>query len=605
MLLPGLPIPIINLCRAAIAVLSVIACTASLSTTALADTAREFDLTVAPDGNDAHPGTPEQPLATLYEAQRRVRHRCAAGLNDDLVVRLRGGTYRLHKTLTFTPADGGGDEFAVRYQAWPGESPLLSGAVPAAAWRVETEGEWRTGLPQGILTAPRHVTIGQRRGIRARTPNAGYFHGITTDDGLTLNFPAGIVGGWSRPGEVELVTLVEWSASRAPVPARGVMLTPDQQMRIAFGRQVMLYCFDDWAGHLRDEITNFPFYFENSPELLDAAGEWYADAAAGVLRYRPRAGELPDACQAEFPILEMLIDIRGRSGTPVRNLYFAGITFADTTWLPPAEGYYPVQAGRTKAMAINRGEIVTALPAPAVRLESAQNCRLTNCRFERLGGVGLQIARGCRQVAVRACVFRDIAGCGMEIGEQLSLQPEEEIVTQTSVEDCDITTCGGDNPGVAGISVLICRETKITHNHLHNLPYSGVTCGWNWTHADTVARDNVIAHNHIHHVLLEMADGGGIYTLGNQPGSRIVGNHIHDIQRVRGIAGANGIFMDNGSEGWHLEGNIIYAVADAPVRFNTTDTNETFQTWGKNWLAIPPSAPDFPVLKSRDAGPRH
>jgi hypothetical protein len=35
-------------------------------------------------------------------------------------------------------------------------------------------------------------------------------------------------------------------------------------------------------------------------------------------------------------------------------------------------------------------------------------------------------------------------------------------------------------------------------------------------------------YNHIHNVILERNDGGGIYTLGNMPGTVIRGNLIHD-----------------------------------------------------------------------------
>ena len=49
-----------------------------------------------------------------------------------------------------------------------------------------------------------------------------------------------------------------------------------------------------------------------------------------------------------------------------------------------------------------------------------------------------------------------------------------------------------------------------------------------------------------------LGDGGGIYTLGFQPGTVIRGNHIHHVQRSRFNQAApnNGMFIDEGSKGF-------------------------------------------------------
>jgi hypothetical protein len=55
---------------------------------------------VAPNGNDAHPGTKAEPFATLERARDAVRHiNRAMQVQEDMVVVLRGGTYRLNDTL--------------------------------------------------------------------------------------------------------------------------------------------------------------------------------------------------------------------------------------------------------------------------------------------------------------------------------------------------------------------------------------------------------------------------------------------------------------------------------------------------------------------------
>ncbi len=93
---------------------------------------RAADFTVAPAGDDARPGTASEPFATLDRARRAVRElkREQPARKQPVVVRLRGGTYHLPQTLTFTPEDSGTPDAPVVYEAAPGEEPVLSAGQP-------------------------------------------------------------------------------------------------------------------------------------------------------------------------------------------------------------------------------------------------------------------------------------------------------------------------------------------------------------------------------------------------------------------------------------------------------------------------------------------
>src|SRR5688500_1281330 len=86
-----------------------------------------------------------------------------------------------------------------------------------------------------------------------------------------------------------------------------------------------------------------------------------------------------------------------------------------------------------------------------------------------------------------------------------------------------------------------------------------------------------------------MSDGGGIYTLGRQEGTKLVNNKIHDIPTNLGRAESNGIFMDEGSSEILVEGNTIYNLARSPIRFHKAEKN----TLVKNTLVAPPRVPHF------------
>ncbi|WP_273942289.1 hypothetical protein [Kutzneria chonburiensis] len=75
---------------AVLAALAALAGSAVIATPAHA--AGAVTIAVSPTGNDANPGTLDQPVATPAKAQQLAR---AVAANNDVVVQLAGGTYRL------------------------------------------------------------------------------------------------------------------------------------------------------------------------------------------------------------------------------------------------------------------------------------------------------------------------------------------------------------------------------------------------------------------------------------------------------------------------------------------------------------------------------
>jgi len=138
-----------------------------------------------------------------------------------------------------------------------------------------------------------------------------------------------------------------------------------------------------------------------------------------------------------------------------------------------------------------------------------------------------------------------------------------------------IEHCGQELFGAVGVWVGLAGQTTISHNEIRHLPYTGVSVGWMWWDPrqraeprETPCRANMVIDNHIHHVMQVLSDGGGIYTLGLQPGSVLRGNVIHDILRNAGRAESNGMFLDQGSGDLLIEKNVIYNVDRSPLRFH-------------------------------------
>lgn len=554
------------------------------------------DLFVAHDGHDDQPGTHEKPLRTLARAQQLVREKLAAGAAGDLKILVRGGTYRLAEPLRFGPEDSAPIGSTITYAAYPEEEVILSGGQRLEGW--EQQGDvLQTRLPEMSQQERgfRELFINGRRATRARTPNQGYFRveQAGPDNRTSFTYREGDLQPWKELQDGEMVFLHDWSTSRIKLGA----IDP-QQRTISFPHPIGAS-----APHYR--ITAFepnPRYFiENLPELLDVPGEWHLDRTSGLLRYWPQAGETADALEAVVPRLESLIEVRGthEGEQLVRGLKFSGFKLQHCRWHPPQRGYADGQATFYEQRDDPQHATRRTLMPTAITFDLAEDCVLENCTIEQLGGSGIALRETCRNNQILRCRLRDIAGNGINIGETITRGPlpttdnPQDVPPLVSrgnrVADCTIEHCGVLYYGAVGIWIGIAAETQIVHNELRNLPYTGISVGWRWDPSPTGCRGNLIAHNHIHHIMQILSDGGGIYTLGWQPGTILRGNRIHDVPVNAGRAESNGIFMDEGTTALLVEGNTIYQIARSPIRFHKAGVN----VLRNNRLVSRPGNPTF------------
>src|SRR6476646_7696573 len=70
------------------------------------------------------------------EGARRTVGTLNATMTDSIVVLLRGGTYELQKPFVLGPLDSGRAPYDVIYQAYPGETPVLSGGMVIRGWSL-------------------------------------------------------------------------------------------------------------------------------------------------------------------------------------------------------------------------------------------------------------------------------------------------------------------------------------------------------------------------------------------------------------------------------------------------------------------------------------
>ncbi len=562
---------------------------------------------VAPDGRDDASGTRAQPFATPGRAQAAVREKVAAGLTAPVRVTFRAGVYELAAPLVFTPADSGTAAHGITYAAAPGESVVWSGGRRITGWQAAADEAWTVELPE-VKAGKwffRELTINDTHATRARWPNEDGVLRLATVSKDVREFtldrepPAGVL----TDAETELVVYENWSVTRG-------LLTR------AAGKELATATPMGWIGHgdMTTASPGKPAFLEHARAFLDQPGEWFLDRANGTLTYRPRPGETLAGLHAVAPRLTHLIKVTGTRERPVRNLRFEGIRFEHTTFPLPSIGYSEIQAAHYGT----RTDAPTFVQPVAVELVDAVNCRFENCRFAHLGASGLGLGPGCRSNVVAGCMIEDIGGTGIMIGwrgaGRLKAGAEgtldadwndpADAPTGNQVTDCLVRHCGQDSRGAVGIFVAFSADTRIAHNTVHDLPYTGISVGYRWNTTPTSQARCVVEFNHIYDVMKVLADGGGIYTLGFQPGTVLRGNYIHDVHRSRfahGGAPNNGFFVDEGSKGFLFESNVVHNTSGEPVRFNQNQREG--HEWKDNRFG-PDATPEVITAAARIAGHR-
>lgn len=507
-----------------------------------------LSLYVAPDGKDTNPGTKAKPFKTLTAARDTIR-KVNKAMSKDIIVYIRGGLYNIDKTLEFGPQDSGFNGHKIIYRAYGGEKPIFSGGIEIKNWTLYSKEKkiYRSKVPKGIY---RQLYVNGKRAIRARTPNKisdesfGPYLRLTPDQtALRVSKEDGsIIANVNNIKEIELVVVSHWFHHRLKLDG------------LDFIDNYYFFKITDRDQRLVKPTSFYKdstFFYENSFHFIDSPNEWFFDSANGEIYISASSTEYIEEANVVIPRLEFIISLIGGPNNKVKNIEFEGIVFEHTSWSASFEkGMVFDQFAQSRA---------SRLPA-AVHAVHTDRFAFRHNVIRNVGGNALFL-HNSDYADIEGNEIHQVSANGIVIDRETRNPSPEQQSVKVSIWNNEIKQVGLDYSNGGAIFTNNVRNIAIEHNHIYNLPYSGIqVCNQPKGLNNIGCGGNRICFNHIHHVMQLHDDGGGIYTLGGiQTGTLIAGNFLHDIERGSwaGLNPVSMIYLDNHTSQITVRDNVI------------------------------------------------
>ncbi|MEV0458230.1 RICIN domain-containing protein [Catellatospora methionotrophica] len=568
---------------------------------------------VAPNGNDANPGTIGSPLRTVQRARDLVRT-VNTNMTGDIHVYLRGGTYPVSSTIEFGTADSGTNGHRVVYAAHPGETPILDGGVQVTGWTQHSGNIWKAPLSRANKL--RALYVNDRRAYMASKtiPSAGCYgtYNVTAGqaawawesgaqcDGARYSasdFPA--ING--NHDDIEIETSTTWTT--AIVGVRQV--TSDGSGRIALfqqpGAAIAQGAFNGNAQ------VGGSHKVMNAYEFLDTPGEFFFNKSTGTLYYYKASTENMATAAVFAPAnVTTLLRIAGTSTSGhARNITLSGLTVQHSDWnlfTVAGSSYKQAQQGNLGATAYAKGNFhvyyyrnVDVTPT-AVDIQNADGILLQRNRIQHTGADGVGMVNDVQNSSLIGNFTNDIAGSAVSvghpqhvyIGDHTSSNREkypagvEGLPKSIEIRNNYLYDSAVLFNGHSPVTAYFVDTLTVQRNRIEKAPWSGITMGWGWWNFDgsagsiapnrptTTARNNNISYNHFVETVQRLSDTAPIYTLGSQPGTIISDNYLQGVPSGHKY----GLHPDEGSAYLTFRDNVLSVDKNVTWLVNSDD-------WGR------------------------
>lgn len=501
---------------------------------------------VDPAGSDLNPGTLSMPFKNIDKARLTIRNHPNKSSNNFHVF-IRGGEYNISSSLMFDELDGGLNGYKVVYQNYLNEQPVLSGGV-------NVTGGWQnvSGKPYKKLAVSqsnfRQLYVNGHRKQRAKTNKLAKAFNVINASTQCLLIDSSFFNFFTNITNAEIHMQIEWKDLYFKIDS--LKKANDPFYRLYFNSPT---------------TSHGEFYLENSIDLLDEKGEWYMDNLNGFLYYYPEDSVNINNATITIPVTERLLTIKGSTpNNKVNKLFFNGITFCYAGWQAPNNnGFFTAQGSELILPLVpnpNFGGIYgwTNKIFSNIYCENADSLIFNSCKFEHMGALAVDLRNGIYRSEISCCYFYDISEGGLSVSDAQHDKIDfigEDSCNYISIKNNVFFKTGQDYFSAVALGAFYAKKITIVHNEIFDCPNIGISFGWGWSGtpwASTTCNYNTISYNKIGNYLRKTRDGGGIYTLGPQPGTSVCNNYIHHEGQDFG-----GLYFDEGSKYITAKNNVL------------------------------------------------
>ncbi|GLR18436.1 right-handed parallel beta-helix repeat-containing protein [Portibacter lacus] len=579
-----------------------------LSFTLIITTAQ--NIYVNPSGNDAHPGTESEPVATLEAARDLIRK--YKSLNDlpkgGITVWIGEGTYEQNQAFALNENDSGEVDARIVWRAMPNEEVKIIGGsrLPVEQFEKVSNSSILDRLPKEARGKVMQIDLGAM-GITDYGQIKQYGHAMSVNPSpieLFFNNEAMTLARYPNEGYIKIGKVIDpGSVPRVQDYGErgGIFEYTDLRHEKWIGLEDVWFQGSFKYGYADDNILvesinpknkqiklttpslygvasgrDFQHYVAyNILEELDSPGEWYVDKSSGILYFWPPADM--NASSIMVSILEdPIVSLEGSSYVTIRDLI--------------------VEVGRGIGIYIERGS----------------HNLIAGCTVRNVGTSGILMGQGAKQTFPHIThddyegvpISRRIGNLQGHIYKYTHW--DRKAGSNHGIVSCDVYNTGSGGIYLSGGSKrkLIPGNNYVENCKVHNYNrrnkflWSGINidgCGNRISHCEIFdsewqgiyvhGNEHLFEYNHIHHVTLNSDDTSPWY-IGRDPSDRgnvIRYNYFHDCGNPNRMN--MGIYCDDSSTDVLVYGNVFYKMN---TKHGVIFTNTGWDLKFKNNIVIEP-----------------
>ena len=460
---------------------------------------------VSPRGNDKNPGTKDKPVASFNKAKQLISE-----LTDHQPHRVifGRGTYYLPETIQLTSQVNG-----VTFMAEEEGTVILSGgSLLSPEWKPAGNGIYMAKIKGNPVIDQLYINgIRQRM---ARFPNAvpgknvfdiwDLSHQAKPDPANDPLTPERIAR-WKNPkgGYIHAMHSALWGDMHWIIKGKNADGTLNEE--------------GGWQNNRPSKMHPVYRMVENIFEELDAPGEWFYNSDEKNLYYMPDSGIDLKTARVEIVRLRHLIEFSGSKENPVKSVHLKGFVFR--------------HAART--FMDNREPLLrsdwTVYRGGALVFNGAENCSVTDCEFDQVGGNTIFVNNYNRRIVIKGCYIHHSGANGIAFvgdpqtvrsplfryGNQdfstLDLTPGpkgDNFPEDCLVENCLITMTGRDEKQTAPVQISMSHKIRINHCSIYDVPRAGINI------SEGNFGGHIIENCDIFNTVLETGDHGSFNSWG-------------------------------------------------------------------------------------------